>query len=81
MKYDIIDSKVASLFIYFQLDETQNNVSVGETEVGPTDSTSEFETARRIDAGVLSFKHFLMAMLILLISVAAYFLLQQDCPF
>ncbi|PQM39418.1 WPP domain-interacting tail-anchored protein 1 [Prunus yedoensis var. nudiflora] len=64
-----------------KLDETQNNVSVGETEVGPTDSTSEFETARRIDAGVLSFKHFLMAMLILLISVAAYFLLQQDCPF
>ncbi|XP_008230323.1 PREDICTED: WPP domain-interacting tail-anchored protein 1 [Prunus mume] len=64
-----------------KLDETQNNVSVGETEVGPTDSTSEFETARRIDAGVLSFKHFLVAMLILLISVAAYFFLQQDCPF
>ncbi|KAM1954403.1 hypothetical protein ACFX1T_023750 [Malus domestica] len=65
-------------------DRTRNNSSVGgscETEVEHTDSTAEFETARRIDAGVLSFKHLFVATFILLVSAGAYFFLQQDCPF
>ncbi|CAN6702305.1 unnamed protein product [Malus baccata var. baccata] len=52
-----------------KLDRTQKNASVGEsreTKVEHTDSTSEFETVRRIDAGVLSFKHLLMGTIILL---------------
>ncbi|XP_068345561.1 WPP domain-interacting tail-anchored protein 1-like [Pyrus communis] len=67
-----------------KLDRTRNNSSLGgscETEVEHTDSTAEFETVRRIDAGVLSFKHLLMATFILLVSAGAYFFLQQDCPF
>ncbi|KAM1076321.1 hypothetical protein EV1_023569 [Malus domestica] len=65
-------------------DRTRNNSSVGgscETEVEHTDSTAEFETVRRIDAGVLSFKHLFVATFILLVSTGAYFFLQQDCPF
>ncbi|KAM5581091.1 WPP domain-interacting tail-anchored protein 1 [Rosa sericea] len=58
-----------------KLDRTQKNASMGETEVGPAD------TVRRVDAGVLNFKHVLMAMLIVLISAAVYFFTQQDCPF
>lgn len=58
-----------------KLDRTQKNVSIGETEVGRAD------TVRRVDAGVLNFKHVLMAMLIVLISATAYFLIQQECPF
>ncbi|TQD69479.1 hypothetical protein C1H46_044988, partial [Malus baccata] len=67
-----------------KLNRTQKNASVGEsreTKVEHTDSTSEFETVRRIDAGVLSFKHLLMGTIILLVSAGAYFLLQQDSPF
>ncbi|XP_068335477.1 WPP domain-interacting tail-anchored protein 1-like [Pyrus communis] len=67
-----------------KLDRTQNNASVGEsreTRVERTDSTSEFKTVRRIDAGVLSLKHLLMATFILLVSAGAYLFLQQDCPF
>nr|XP_008368479.2 WPP domain-interacting tail-anchored protein 1-like [Malus domestica] len=65
-------------------DRTRNNSSVGgscETEVEHTDSTAEFETARRIDTGVLSYKHLFVATFILLVSAGAYFFLQQDCPF
>ncbi|XP_062009717.1 WPP domain-interacting tail-anchored protein 1 isoform X1 [Rosa rugosa] len=58
-----------------KLDRTQENASMGETEVGPAD------TVRRVDAGVLNFKHVLMAMLIVLISAAVYFFTQQHCPF
>ncbi|XP_050103219.1 WPP domain-interacting tail-anchored protein 1-like [Malus sylvestris] len=67
-----------------KLDRTQKKASVGEsreTKVEHTDSTSKFETVRRIDAGVLSFKHLLMGTIILLVSAGAYFLLQQDSPF
>ncbi|PRQ53245.1 hypothetical protein RchiOBHm_Chr2g0164391 [Rosa chinensis] len=58
-----------------KLDRTQKNASMGETEEGPAD------TVRRVDAGVLNFKHVLMAMLIVLISAAVYFFTQQHCPF
>lgn len=64
-----------------ELAKTQKNVSVGKTKMGSADSTSEVETVRRIDSGVLNFKHVSMAMLILLISVVAYLLQQQKCPF
>ncbi|KAM0955433.1 hypothetical protein ACFX2A_024315 [Malus domestica] len=67
-----------------KLDRTRNNSSVGgscETEVEHTDSTAEFEIARRIDAGVLSYKPLFVATFILLVSTGAYFFIQQDCPF
>ncbi|KAE8021868.1 hypothetical protein FH972_007718 [Carpinus fangiana] len=54
---------------------------LGKTKMGPADSTSEVETVRRIDAGVLNVKHVFVAMLILLISIVAYLLQQQTCPF
>ena len=64
---------------YFQLDKTTE--SVGESEVRPADITSEYETVRRIDARLLTFKHISLAMLILLISVAAYYFQKKECPF
>lgn len=73
-KYVIV-TKICLLHCVFQVDRTRKNVSIGETEVGPAD------TVRRVDAGVLNFKHVLMAMLIVLISATAYFLIQQECPF
>ncbi|XP_050381616.1 WPP domain-interacting tail-anchored protein 1 [Argentina anserina] len=54
-----------------KLDRTQKNASI-DTEVGRAD------TVRRVDAGVLNFKHVLVAMLIVLISAAACFFTQQD---
>jgi len=42
------------------------------TKVVSANSTSELESVRRIDAGLLNFKHVLMAIIILLISVVAY---------
>ncbi|XWS75610.1 hypothetical protein CRYUN_Cryun01aG0105800 [Craigia yunnanensis] len=56
-------------------------VSVGESEVRPADVTSEYETVRRIDARLLTFKHISLALLILLISAATYYFQKQECPF
>ncbi|XP_038699392.1 WPP domain-interacting tail-anchored protein 1-like [Tripterygium wilfordii] len=61
--------------------KTEKNVSSGETEVAPTDSVFELGRVRRIDAGVLNFKHFLIAILFLLISSAVYLLQLEKCPF
>ncbi|XVF20888.1 hypothetical protein REPUB_Repub12eG0042300 [Reevesia pubescens] len=55
--------------------------SVGESEMRPADATSEYETVRRIDARLLTFKHISLAFLILLISVAAYCFQKQEWPF
>ncbi|KAM3760790.1 hypothetical protein ACB098_01G219400 [Castanea mollissima] len=54
------------------LDKNQISVPVGMTKVVSANSTSELESVRRIDAGLLNFKHVLMAIIILLISVVAY---------
>lgn len=62
-----------------ELDMAQKNEPVSETKVAPADSTSELETVRRIDAG-LSFKHAIMAMLILLISAIVYVFPPQKLP-
>ncbi|EOY03857.1 PREDICTED: WPP domain-interacting tail-anchored protein 1 isoform X2 [Theobroma cacao] len=62
-----------------ELDKTTE--SVGESEVKPTDATSEFENVRRTDARLLNFKHVSLALLILLISAAVYFSQNQECPF
>ncbi|KAG2715370.1 hypothetical protein I3843_03G075800 [Carya illinoinensis] len=62
-------------------DKTSKNASIGKTKVRSADITSELETVRRIDAGLLNFKHVSIAMLILLISVVAYLFRQQNCPF
>ncbi|XWS36878.1 hypothetical protein CRYUN_Cryun20dG0123000 [Craigia yunnanensis] len=62
-----------------ELDKTTE--SVGESEVRPAEATSEYETVRRIDARLLTFKHISLAMLILLISVAAYYFQKKECPF
>lgn len=66
---------------YYQLDKTPKDVSIHEVEVGTRDSMSELETMRRIDAGILSYKHILLTMAILLISVSMYFFQQQNFPF
>ncbi|XWS47529.1 hypothetical protein CRYUN_Cryun14cG0160200 [Craigia yunnanensis] len=55
--------------------------SIGESEVRPADATSEYETVRRIDARLLTFKHISLALLILLISIAAYYFQKKECPF
>ncbi|KAK4602773.1 hypothetical protein RGQ29_011682 [Quercus rubra] len=54
------------------LDKNQVSVPIGMTKVVSANSTSELESVRRIDAGLLNFKHVLMAIIILLISVVAY---------
>ncbi|XP_065854828.1 WPP domain-interacting tail-anchored protein 1 [Euphorbia lathyris] len=54
-------------------DKTQKYASGSETDAATADSESVPDSVRRIDAGVLSFKHILTAMIILLISGAAYF--------
>lgn len=63
------------------MDKSQKNVPFGETETGPVDSSSELETVRRIDAGLLNFKHLFLAFLIIIISAAAYVLQQQNSSF
>lgn len=80
MELNIIET-FASLFVCYQMDKTQENVSFDETEMEPVDSTSELETVRRIDAGILNFKHVFLGFLIIMISAAAYVLLQQNSPF
>ncbi|KDP24315.1 hypothetical protein JCGZ_25611 [Jatropha curcas] len=57
-----------------KLDKSQKNASVGETKVTavPAGSVSEPESVRRIDAGMLNFKHVIMAVLILMIAAAVY---------
>ncbi|KAG5247461.1 WPP domain-interacting tail-anchored protein [Salix suchowensis] len=56
-----------------EVDKAQKSGPVSETEVAHADSISELESVRRIDAGLLSFKHVFMAILILLISAIVYF--------
>uniref|UniRef100_A0A6N2LY27 WIT1/2 N-terminal helical bundle domain-containing protein n=1 Tax=Salix viminalis TaxID=40686 RepID=A0A6N2LY27_SALVM len=63
-----------------ELEKAQKQEPVSETKVASADSTSELETVRRIDAGLLNFKHGVMAMLILLISAAVYFCQPQKLP-
>lgn len=61
------------------MDKTQKNASFGENEVGPVPGP---ETVRRIDAGILNFKHVFLALLVLLISAAAFYSFQlENCPF
>ncbi|KHG15874.1 WPP domain-interacting tail-anchored 1 -like protein [Gossypium arboreum] len=56
--------------------------SVGESEVKPTDGTSQDETVRTIDARLLSFKHISLALLVLLASTAAaYYFQKRKSPF
>jgi hypothetical protein len=74
----VLNSSLHFLFC-LQLDKAQKNEPVSETKVAPADSTSELETVRRIDAG-LSFKHAIMAMLILLISAIVYVFPPQKLP-
>lgn len=62
-------------------DKRQKNVSAGETEVASVDLKSEVGTLRRIDAGLLTSKHFFIAVLIVLISAAAYYFQKQNYPF
>ncbi|XP_004304181.1 PREDICTED: WPP domain-interacting tail-anchored protein 1 [Fragaria vesca subsp. vesca] len=50
-----------------KFDRTHKDAFMSETEAGPADFV------RRVDAGVLNFKHVLMAVLIVLISAALYF--------
>lgn len=68
---------VVGVMYYLQQDKTAE--SVGESEVRPADGASEYETVRRIDARLLTFKH--MALLILLISVAAYYFQKKEYLF
>ncbi|KAJ6402602.1 hypothetical protein OIU84_014663 [Salix udensis] len=56
-----------------EVDKAQKSGPVSETEVANADSISELESVRRIDAGLLSFKHVFMAIFILLISAIVYF--------
>lgn len=67
-------------FLCFQEDKRQKNVSAGETEVASVDLKSEVGTLRRIDAGLLTSKHFFIAVLIVLISAAAYYFQKQNYP-
>ncbi|WCJ25482.1 WPP domain-interacting protein 1 [Euphorbia peplus] len=53
-------------------DKIQKDASGGKTDLTTADSESARGSVRRIDVGVLSFKHILTATLILLISGAAY---------
>ncbi|CAK7335213.1 unnamed protein product [Dovyalis caffra] len=63
-----------------ELDEAQKNGPASETKVAPADSISELETVRRIDAGLLNFKHVFMVMFILLISAIVYWCQPQRLP-
>ncbi|XP_022727511.1 WPP domain-interacting tail-anchored protein 1-like isoform X2 [Durio zibethinus] len=62
-----------------ELDKTTE--SVGESDVRPADVTSECDNVQRIDARLLTFKHISLALLILLISVAAYYFQKKESPF
>ncbi|KAE8659349.1 WPP domain-interacting protein 1, putative isoform 1 [Hibiscus syriacus] len=52
--------------------------SVGESDVRPADSTSDYETVRTIDARLLSFKHISLALLVVLMSTAAAYYFQKQ---
>ncbi|KAJ9173125.1 hypothetical protein P3X46_016291 [Hevea brasiliensis] len=64
-----------------KLDKKRKNVSVGETEVADADSILGAESTRRIGAGMLNYKHIIMAVLILLISAAVYLFQPQNHHF
>ncbi|KAF8399239.1 hypothetical protein HHK36_015104 [Tetracentron sinense] len=66
----------------FQVDNSAKDAPVCETEEGPAFFTSQPETMRTIEAGQLNSKYIFTAILILLISVIAVYLFQQEsCPF
>lgn len=78
----MLGSKYLSLYPFcLQLDKVQKSGPVSVTEVASADSISELETVRRIDAGLLSFKHVFMAMFISLISAIVYICQPQKLPF
>ncbi|PKI69871.1 WPP domain-interacting tail-anchored protein 1 [Punica granatum] len=52
-----------------KVEENVENTSTGDQDLG--DSISQLDASRRIDAGVLSFKHVVVAALILLMAAAA----------
>ncbi|CAM8976182.1 unnamed protein product [Rhodiola kirilowii] len=51
-----------------------------KAKAGNASSTSELETVRRIDAGTLNVKHLIVALVVLVISVAAYSFLNSNSP-
>ncbi|KAF8407909.1 hypothetical protein HHK36_007047 [Tetracentron sinense] len=66
----------------FKVDKSLKDAPVCETEEEPPFSTSKPETVRTIEAGQLNSKYIFMAILILVISMIAVYLFQQEsCPF
>lgn len=56
-----------------ELDRTWKNSSTNDNEVKFADSMPDADTVRRIDAGVLNFKHlFILSVLVLLVSAMTY---------
>ncbi|PON47865.1 WPP domain-interacting tail-anchored protein [Trema orientale] len=62
-----------------KMETVRENVSFSENEVKPVPGP---ETVRRIDAGILNFKHVFSAIIVLLISAAVFYSFQlENCPF
>lgn len=77
--------KTGRVFILFfgrlQEDRNQKNVYIDTSDAETVDLASEFGTVRRIDAGLLNWKHMSVAIPIVLISAAAYFFRKHNPPF
>lgn len=52
-----------------------------QTDVELPVSTSPLEPVRRIDAGLLSFKHVSIAVMFVFIAATVYFFRLEKCPF
>lgn len=63
---------IAPIF-FSQVDRTWKNSSTNDNEVKFADTMPDAGTVRRIDAGVLNFKHlFMLSVLVLLFSAVTY---------
>lgn len=59
------------------MERTRENSSANDIEMKPGDPMPDIRAVRRLDAGVLNFKHLFMAMLVLLLSAVTYLFLND----
>ncbi|KAF7803126.1 WPP domain-interacting tail-anchored protein 1 [Senna tora] len=60
-----------------KVDKTWENLPADDYEMKPADFVPDSGTVRRVDVGVLNFKHFLIAILVLLVSATTYLFLND----
>ncbi|KAK6928026.1 hypothetical protein RJ641_006617 [Dillenia turbinata] len=62
----------------YELEKTLKDVTLEHTEVTPSDSESTIQDVRTIDAGQLNCKYLIVTILVVLVSIVAAYIFQQD---